>query len=187
MHKLIKLILNDVIFCRNFKTFLDGSSFTFFDAYSLLVTNCSVPHPANIGPFFPFRVIQYITSAKKEYIFSDPSIKSPKKVFQFQQLNQDREDEEMIMEFFKALNIPIKITNGLTEKSGIKWFQRNEGYRTALETAKHNVWDNKGIIISQSDSKWWGMLYFNIEYRSQIESELTRLGIKYEMVVYNEL
>lgn len=187
MHKLIRKIFEDKSFGKDLLRLLN-SSYSFEQVYRLMQQVCHLPHFSNIGPNFPFNVIQYIGGRHSSFIIRDTAVKTQKRWYQLYSIGNDvEEDNETIASMLKLFRIPFYSGRYFPSEYKISTNQWRKGFKEAYAFAKSQVWEDRGMIVAQYDSSTWGTLWFNTKYKSEIEAELDLIGLRYEMVVDNEL
>lgn len=187
MHGLIRKIFEDKeSFSDLLRYYFENPDFEFPEFYWRVIQKvCDLPHVKNIGPNYPFNIIIYFGG---RFIVKDRHIKTQKRWYEFYPINRNSDEyKEIIEAILKVYKIPYYRTEYFPQKYELKGHECRRGYKEAMEYAKSQVWEDHGLIVSQYDSARWGTMWFNTKYKSEIESILDDIGLKYDMVVSNEL
>jgi len=184
MRELIKIIFEKDIKYDKFIKAINNKSDAFDDVYFIFRQLTDMRYDSNLK--FPYEVIDDIRrvfSSIPLWLITDDSIKTQKKYRIIDTLYNKPEYLVIFEYFLKRHGYNIKPLTPFPEEYGLDWLQRNDGLTKARETANKYVWEKQGVLISQSDYKWWSMMKFNQQYAPQIRKALDKLNLKYELVL----
>jgi hypothetical protein len=143
-----------------------------------------MPYDNNLK--FPYEIIDEIRrewKPKALWLITDASIKTQKKYRAVGSINNYPADSDIIGFLLKYHKYDVRPLIPFPEEYGLDWLQRNDGLAKARDTALKYAYGDWGVLISQSDYKWWSMMKFRAKYAPQIRQALDKLNLKYELVL----
>jgi len=190
MHELIKAIFEEDKFPRQLVRAMAIKPEKFSDVYYELKQMTNMPYDCDLK--FPYDIIDGIRrefNSRPCCIVIDDSIKTAKKYRLVGSIYGKGFDNALIKFLFRHHRFNIKTVKPFPDEYDMDWLRRAEGYKNAMTGANQWVaWGGEwGVLVAQSDYKWWSMMKFKAKYAPQIRAELDRLNLRYDLVVDNEL